>query len=260
MAALISLLVTIALSLLITRIASVALTMTGLSRDVARLQARSAFTGVGFTTAEAEKVVNNPVRRRILMLLMLLGNAGVVTAISSLVLTFVGTTDVQGKLVRLGLIILGIGLIWVLSASRWLNRSLSRLINWALNRWTRLNIRDYASLLQLSQDYRVSELQIEQQDWLANKSLSDVNLTDEGVLVLGIHRKDGSYIGAPVGETCIRPGDTIILYGRHDILENLDLRRADITGEMAHQNAIAQQKQVVSEQNRQDTESNLSQD
>jgi len=135
MGALVSLLVTIALSLLITHIASMALTMTGLSRDLAKFQARSAFTGVGFTTNEAEKVVAHPVRRRILMLLLLLGNAGIVTSISSLVLTFVGTTGFIGQLMRFGSIALGLGLIWVLSNSRWLNRVLSWLIHWALKRW-----------------------------------------------------------------------------------------------------------------------------
>jgi|AntDryMetagUQ889_1029465.scaffolds.fasta_scaffold42627_1 hypothetical protein len=44
MVALVSLLVVIALSLLITRIAAVALTLTGLSPQIARFQARSAFT------------------------------------------------------------------------------------------------------------------------------------------------------------------------------------------------------------------------
>jgi hypothetical protein len=46
MAAVVSLLLIIALSLLITRIASVAFVHTGLSREVARFQARSAFSGV----------------------------------------------------------------------------------------------------------------------------------------------------------------------------------------------------------------------
>ena len=87
MAALVSVLIVLTLSLLINRIATVALTLTGLSRQVASFQSRSAFTGVGFTTGEAEHIVSHPVRRRIIMLLMLLGNAGVVTTISSLLLT-----------------------------------------------------------------------------------------------------------------------------------------------------------------------------
>ena len=69
-----SVLVTLALALVITRVATVALTLTGLSKESARFQARSAYTGVGFTTTEAESVVGHPVRRRIVMILMLLAS------------------------------------------------------------------------------------------------------------------------------------------------------------------------------------------
>ena len=68
MIAIFSLLLVLVLSLLITRIATIALTYTGLSRQSAKFQARSAFTGVGFTTSESEKVVNHPVRRRVLLI------------------------------------------------------------------------------------------------------------------------------------------------------------------------------------------------
>ena len=70
MAALISVFIAITLSLLITRIATEALTLTGLSRTSASFQARSAFTGAGFTTAESEAVVKHPVRRRIIIVLV----------------------------------------------------------------------------------------------------------------------------------------------------------------------------------------------
>ena len=252
MGALVSLLVTIGLSLLVTRIASMALAMTGLSRDLATFQARSAFTGVGFTTSEAEKVVTHPVRRRILMLLMLLGNAGVVTAISSLVLTFVGTSGAAGRLVRFGSIALGLGLIWVLSNSRWLNHYLSVVIQWALDHWTQLNVRDYSNLLHLSGDYQVSELQVEDDDWLANKPLFQLCLRDEGVVVLAIQRLDGTYLGVPTGETCIRPGDLLILYGRSASLSELDSRRNNRAGDEAHQDAMVEQQRLVTEQNRHD--------
>jgi len=85
----VTLLLVVSFSIIITRIATIALTYTGLARESARFQARSAFTGVGFTTSESENLVNHPVRRRILMLLMLFGNAGIVTAIASVVMTFV---------------------------------------------------------------------------------------------------------------------------------------------------------------------------
>ncbi len=84
-----TILLAIFVSLLITRIATVALTATGLSYDIARFQARSALSGVGFTTGEAEHIVEHPVRRRIILTLMLLGNAGLVTIVATTMLSFI---------------------------------------------------------------------------------------------------------------------------------------------------------------------------
>lgn len=84
MVGLIAFLSILVISLIITRIASIALVHTCISKEFARFQARSAFSGVGFTTGEAEQIVNHPVRRRIIMVLMLLGNAGIISVISSI--------------------------------------------------------------------------------------------------------------------------------------------------------------------------------
>jgi len=113
MISIISLLIILTLSILITRIGTVALTLTGLSRDSSRFQARSAHLGVGFTTSESESVVKHPVRRKILLTLMLLGNAGIITAISSLILTFInlGSNDSIG--IKLALLLLGLVLLWI---------------------------------------------------------------------------------------------------------------------------------------------------
>ena len=52
-------------------------------RRTALFQALSAFSGTGFTTPEAESIVNHPARRRITMLLMIVGTAGIATVIVS---------------------------------------------------------------------------------------------------------------------------------------------------------------------------------
>jgi hypothetical protein len=88
MGAIASLLVVVATSVLITRIATSALVMTGVSRELANFKARSAYTGIGLTTNEAETVVAHGVRRKIILTLMLLGSAGVAGAIASLVAGF----------------------------------------------------------------------------------------------------------------------------------------------------------------------------
>ncbi|MCD6142157.1 TrkA C-terminal domain-containing protein [Candidatus Bipolaricaulota bacterium] len=247
MAAIISLLIVVALSLLITRVATVALTLTGMSREAARFQARSAFSGVGFTTKESEQVVQHPVRRRIILLLILLGNAGVVTALASLIISF--TDFKEGEwLPRLLALLGGLAGLWVIAASKLIDRGLSRVIGWALKRWTHLDVRDYAALLNLSGGYRVVELQVKPNDWLANRRLSELKLRDEGILVLGIHKADGTYIGAPRGHTEIHPGDLVVLYGRAGVLCELDARRRGVTGDKAHAAAVREQQKILREE------------
>lgn len=64
MVALLTLLSVVTISILINRVAATALVMTGLSRDVARFQARSVITGIGFTTEESRSSTPGPPRRR----------------------------------------------------------------------------------------------------------------------------------------------------------------------------------------------------
>ena len=231
-----SLLLVVAVSLLVTRVATVMLTATGVSREVARFQARSAFTGAGFTTRETESVVNHPVRRRIVMNLMLLGNVGLVAGVSSLMLGF--TRDRFGadwvKLLELvgGLL----ALVWI-SRSHRVDRRLTQLIRVVLERATDLGTRDYADLLELAGDYSVTELAVREGDWVADRRLAELGLRDEGIAVLGVMR-DGVYRGTPTGETCVEPGDTLVLYGRGTDLAELDRRPAGGAGDLAHDEAV----------------------
>jgi hypothetical protein len=244
----ISLLVVLVLSLLIVRIATVALALTGLSQQLARFQARSAFTGAGFTTTESEKVVAHPVRRRIIMLLMLLGNAGIVTAVSSLILSFTQVEEGEGLggslWLRVAALTAGLLGLWAVAQSEWVDQWLSRAITVALKRWTRLDVRDYSSLLHLSGDYAVAEISIREGDWLTGKTLARARLNDEGVLVLGLERAGGKYVGAPRGQTTIQAGDTVILYGRKGTLQNLDQRPGGGRGNWEHVEQVGAQAEV----------------
>lgn len=221
-----SLLIVVTLSILVTRIASTALTHTGLSRESARFQARSAFSGAGFTTNESENVVNHPVRRRIMMLLMLLGNAGIVTAVSALILGFVGKDDAGNLAGKIVLLVSGLMALWMLASSEWVDRKLSRVIDWALRTYTHIDTKDYAQLMRLSGDYRIAEMAVESDDWIAGRRLRDARLRDEGIVVLGNHTAGGDYVGVPRGDHEPRPGDRLVLYARAEALEDLSLRTA----------------------------------
>ena len=67
--------------LLILWLGSIALEATGLERSKARFQALSALTGTGFTTSQAELIVEHPKRRQITTYLMLLGNTVIIAFI-----------------------------------------------------------------------------------------------------------------------------------------------------------------------------------
>lgn len=245
--------VVLIISILVTRVASIALAHTGMSREAARFQARSAFTGSGFTTTEAEQVVNHPVRRRIIMILMLVGNAGLVSVISALILSLKDhgpeSTELWG---RLGVLVVGLVLLWGITASSWVDRRLSRWIEAVLENYTDLDQRDYASLMHLGGDYRLAELGVQAGDWMAEKHLAELKLRDEGVIILGIKRASGAYVGAPNGDSFVGTGDTLLVYGREAAIARLDRRKATMTAELRHDLAVEEQDDIVEAQREED--------
>lgn len=252
MAAITSLLLVIALSLLVTRVASAILVATGLDGRVARFQARSALSGAGFTTAESEQVVSHPVWRRVVMTLMLLGNAGLVASASTLILGFRsgGVGDDGDRVLEL---VVGVVALVGLSRNKWFDRHLTRLIAHVLRTYTDLPTRDLGGLLQLSGSYEVSELAVDPGDWLDGRTLGELDLRDEGVAVLGVTRADGRYLGTPVNGTRVRAGDTLLLYGLQACLQELDHRSAGDEGERQHTAAVARQRELAGHEQREDS-------
>ncbi|MBI9071074.1 MAG: TrkA C-terminal domain-containing protein [Melioribacteraceae bacterium] len=248
----ISVILVIIFSVLVTKIAAIAMVHTGLSRETARFQARSAFTGVGFTTSEAEAVINHPVRRRIILLLMLFGNAGIVTVISSFILAFLPQEHSNPFGIKILVLFVGLGIIWFAVQSKVVDKYLFKVVSKALKKYTDLDVKDYSSLLHLSGAYRVTELYVEEDDWISNKTLMELKLSKEGVLVLGIKRKDGNYIGSPKANIVILPDDVIILYGRITSLEALDIRKKGEQGDMEHEIAVKEQKKVIEVEDKQE--------
>ncbi len=120
--------------------------VTGVSHQRARLRSLSALTGVGFTTSESETIVNHPVRRRILILIMLIGNAGVATEGSTLVLSFVGVTTRAEGLIRGAWLVRGLTAPWLVARSQWIERHMPRVMGWALRRWTDLEAHDFFNI------------------------------------------------------------------------------------------------------------------
>lgn len=226
MFAIASLLAVVAVSLLVTRVATVILVASGMSGESARFQARSAFTGAGFTTSESEDVVSHPLRRRVVMTLMLLGNVGIVAAASGLILGFRGGSNGSDVLKALAL---GLGLLTVVFVSRSdvVDRRLTAWIGHALHRWTDLPEQDNRALLELPEDRIVAELAVREGDWLADRPFGDLDLHHRGARILAVQRSGGAYDDGLDGSSSAAPGDVLILYAIRSVVEELDHRRAE---------------------------------
>ena len=248
MVAISTLLLVVAVSLLLTRVATVILIATGMSREAARFQARSAFSTAGFTTRESEAVVEHPVRRRVVMTLMLLGSAGTVAVVSTLIVGLGSSGGGGARWWRILELVVGLMALVYLSRSRWVDRKLTSAIRAALRRFTTLQASDLASLLDLAGDHTVSELAVNSGDWLADRSLGSLELRDEGAVVLGLTRADGRYVAAPSAGTRVGVGDVLIVYGRGALLRELDHRPAGAAGDQAHARAVAEQVRLENDE------------
>ncbi|MDD5291942.1 MAG: TrkA C-terminal domain-containing protein [Candidatus Omnitrophica bacterium] len=229
MIALFSLLIIIIMSVVVVRIGSIALELTGLSPEIASFQAQSAFSGVGFTTQESEAIVTHPLRRRIIRILILFGSAGVTTSIATLVLTFVGETG-KDLLIRGLTLLLGVLVIFLFARSRHLYVLMRKVISRALEKWTTFRIFDYEQLLGLGEGYSITRATVRSDSWLVGKKLSDLRLDKDGVLILAIYRKVHKkevFIGAPAGETDIKGRDVLICYSEKDASKVLTQKSKD---------------------------------
>ncbi|MDT7827515.1 TrkA C-terminal domain-containing protein [Pricia sp. S334] len=238
MVAAITLFLVVSLSALITKIAAIALIHTGLSTDIARFQARSAYTGAGFTSNETENIMSHPVRRKIIFTLMLVGNAGIVTVMSSLILTFVLPDTLLNRLYGLLIVIVGMSILWWAIRSKWIDRGLSKIINRMLRRYTDLEVKDFAAVLHLKDDFKISEKKIAPDDWMADRTLIELNLREEGITVLGVDRIGHDYFGSPSGEFKILPDDVVTIYGKAEGINSVYNRKKSYKAEHEHEEHV----------------------
>jgi K+/H+ antiporter YhaU regulatory subunit KhtT len=168
----------------------------------------------------------------------------VITAVTTLIISF-ARTDREGALLRILVLVGGLVALLFLARSATFDRLLQRLIARVLARYTDLDVRDYAALLHISGEYAVAELLVEPGDWVAERRLDELDLPEEGLRVLGIEQSGGVYLGAPDGDTTIRPGDTLILYGRADAVAEIDRRKAGPTGDAEHLDAVEEERELV---------------
>ncbi len=209
------------LSLIAVRMGALALMKTGLSSDSASFQSYSAFFGVGFTTKEAELVVNHPIRRRIIRDLILVGNLGLMSGAATVVSTLVLSDGEIQALIVLGAVILIPVFYKLLSKVAFLQRLLDSVLRFTLRRVGMVKAFDYELLLRTKDGYCVSEVDILEDNSYAGKTLAETRPADEGLIFLGVEKKKGGYIGAPGPDCLIEAGDVVMVYGSEDAVHKI---------------------------------------
>jgi len=205
------LLVAILVSFIVVRIGGFALQLTGIEPDVARFQALSAFSGTGFTTTEAERVVQHRTRRRIVTILIILGNAGLVTIIATLVASFTQVSGYSWFFIRLAIIIVSILVLYrLIIASRVANRVLDWVRKPLMNRILR-EAPVTEEVFRIGKDWGVHLVMIKEKSKNIGLSLADV-IAEGDIEILAIDRAGVSLTQPDRGEK-IEEGDRLLIYG-----------------------------------------------
>jgi len=213
-------LVVAVLSMAFTRLAAGALIATGLPPDVASFQARSAFSGAGFTTTEAENVVNNPDSRKIISTTMFVGNLGTPTLVVTVLVGFLAPgpgNTVERVMVAISGLVLAVLLVTNRPMKRWLvkvgqreaqRRLLPRLDN------------QVVELRAVGDDFVVGTVQVVAGTDSTVQSLRSIDDALPAVRVLGVQQSEG-FFGTPPVDLELAAGDKIIAYGLRSDLQNL---------------------------------------
>ncbi|WP_411847574.1 TrkA C-terminal domain-containing protein [Roseibacillus persicicus] len=218
-----ALVVIVLLALLVVRIGTNALVLTGMSLPVSRFQAASAFFGVGFTTEESEMVVNHPVRRRIILHLIVAGNIGLTSAAATLVISFVQNSEQGVGHVFGWILILAIGL----AAAGWVFHL--PIISGHIDHWMKASLEkaglkraiDFEVLLKLRDGFAVYDFVLEEGHPWANKQLHQSRPADSGLVILNFMRKDQTFVGAPDKDALLQAGDTVTVYGAESAVKSV---------------------------------------
>ena len=198
-----------------TKLATGALIATGMPPELAAFQARSAFSGAGFTTLETENVVNQPVRRKIIGTTMLVGSLGtptlVVTVLVGIIAPGPGSTTSRVLVIVSGLFLIGMAI---------LNKPVQRWLSGVGHRYIERHLipalgDERQELLVLSNDFAIQSVRLSSSVAEA-RSLRGLAHALPGVTVLAV-RKGSEFVGEPPADIDLLEGDELILYGRRDV-------------------------------------------
>ncbi|MFA5928372.1 MAG: TrkA C-terminal domain-containing protein [Candidatus Margulisiibacteriota bacterium] len=194
---------------IISEIATVLLTFTGLDRDTAKFQAISALTGTGFTTREAEQMLENRQRRQIISALMIIGQAGVILLIAGVFHQYQNNIFTINLLWYLAVIYVIYKIVTSQKFSFWFRKWLESL----LTKSGKLKKRRIEELLKLDDGFGVAELDVGIHSEYDGKNIASLGFREMDILILSVER-GGKVWSLPKSDYVIEKGDVLTCYAK----------------------------------------------
>lgn len=222
-------------SFIIVRIGAIAFQLTGLEWSLAKFQSLSCFSGTGFTTKEAELVTGHPQRRKIATILMVLGNAGLVTMIATVASALNAQQALWARLsesllpvsvprelvpwVNLALIIVVLYVFYRVFSNKNFTHKLTNVLRAKIIKRKLFRPVSFEELLLLAGGYGVSRIDVAENSLLVEKTLAGSGLRQSDITVLAIVRGDTT-IPNPAANSKILAGDTLVSFGNLENIRN----------------------------------------
>ncbi len=209
----------ITVSILIVKIAAVMLNLTGLDQRTAFFQSLSAFTGTGFTTKDSELVLENVLRRKIIMTLMILGNAGLISIITTLVISL-KAEGITPTVINIMIILIAVLVIITISAHKGIRRVFTKKVQENLAKTQTFTKRPVTEILRLAAGYGIAEVVLNENCIDLGKTLSHSSFRQQDILILAVERGK-KVIPTPHAFEELHLNDTLICYGKLDNISKI---------------------------------------
>jgi hypothetical protein len=214
-------------SWIIVRIGAIAFQITGLEWSLAKFQSLSCFSGTGFTTRESELIVGDRRRRRIASVLMVLGNAGLVTLIATAASALDPKQNIVPLLrdnffntpINLAVLAIALLLVYKILTNRKVTGKLTRYLRKKIIKQEILKPVSFEELLMLTGGYGISRIEVCEGDPIIDKTLAESDLRKNDITVLAIIRGEET-IANPSANRKILKGDGLIAFGKLEKLRS----------------------------------------
>ena len=190
---------------------AIALETTGMERSKARFQALSALSGTGFTTSEAESIVNHPGRRRIATWLIFIGNTGIIAFILILIL-YLRNGLITPTLPYIIIVLFPL-LVLALSVRFGIVNKLSTAIVRSLRKGSSATGLAVDELLLQTGEYGIARLTVKWHEDMPNPKLKDYDLPGKEISILAIERGN-NMLPFPRENEMLLEGDRLLCYGK----------------------------------------------